>query len=111
GWFYRFEHSADGHRLIFADDEIMFPHAARRTLPFKPLNGMVPDEYSINTFGVRLAARTSHVVHRDYDFQKAGYLLESSRQPSLTQAQAQRGEALHVDPKLEHYVYPGRFLE
>ncbi|MEB0043690.1 type VI secretion system tip protein TssI/VgrG, partial [Pseudomonas sp. MH10] len=111
GWFYRFEHSADGHRLIFADDEIMFPHAARRTLPFKPLNGMVPDEYSINTFGVRLAARTSHVVHRDYDFQKAGYLLESARSPQATPAQVQRGEVLHVDPKFEHYVYPGRFLE
>ncbi|MEB0076941.1 MULTISPECIES: type VI secretion system tip protein TssI/VgrG [unclassified Pseudomonas] len=111
GWFYRFEHSADGHRLIFADDEIMFPHAARVVLPFRPLNGMVPEDCSIQSFGVRLAARTSHVVHRDYDFQKAGYLLESARSPQATPAQAQRGEALHVDPKLEHYVYPGRFLE
>jgi len=100
GWFYRFEHSADGHRLIFAQDETMFPHAARVTIPFKLFNGMVPEEYSVNEFGVRLAARTSHVMHRDYDFQKSGYLLES-----------QRGEDPHVGPRLEHYVYPGRFLE
>ncbi|MEB0094573.1 hypothetical protein QN408_25645, partial [Pseudomonas sp. CCI4.2] len=75
-------------------DEIMFPHAARLALPFKPLNGMVPEDYSIQSFGVRLAARTSHVVHRDYDFQKAGYLLESVRSPQATPAQVQRGEAL-----------------
>ncbi|MEA9995908.1 type VI secretion system tip protein TssI/VgrG [Pseudomonas sp. AA4] len=111
GWFYRFEHSADGHRLIFADDEGMFPHKAKVALPFKPLNGMVPETYSIHEFGVRLAARTSHVVHRDYDFQKAGSLLEISRKPWPTQAQAQRGEVLRVEPKLEHYVYPGHFLE
>ena len=111
GWFYRFEHSADGHRLIFAHDETMFPHAARVTIPFKPLNGMVPEEYSVNEFGVRLAARTSHVVHRDYDFQKSGYLLESQRGPQPTEAQAIKGEDPQVGPKLEHYVYPGRFLE
>jgi type VI secretion system secreted protein VgrG len=111
GWFYRFEHSADGHRLIFAHDETMFPHAARVKIPFKSFNGMVPEEYSVDEFGVRLAARTSHVVHRDYDFQKSGYLMESRRGPQPTEAQAIKGEDPHVGPKLEHYVYPGRFLE
>ena len=111
GWFYRFEHSADGHRLIFAHDETMFPHAARVTIPFKPFNGMVPEEYSVDEFGVRLDARTSHVVHRDYDFQKSGCLLESQSGPQPTEAQAIKGEDPHVGPKLEHYVYPGRFME
>jgi type VI secretion system secreted protein VgrG len=109
GWFYRFEHSSDGHRLIFAQDETTFPHGSPVTIPFKPLNGLVPEEYSVNKFGVRLAARTSHVVHRDYDFQKSGYLLENQRGPRPTEAQYLRNENPHVGPRLEHYVYPSRF--
>lgn len=111
GWFYRFEHSADRHRLIFAHDETLFPHATRVTIPFNSLNAMVPEEYFVNEFGVRLAARTSHVTHRDYDFQKSSYLPQSQQGPQPTEAQAIRGIDPHAGPKLEHYVYPGRFVD
>ncbi|MGV8864342.1 MAG: type VI secretion system tip protein TssI/VgrG, partial [Pseudomonas sp.] len=111
GIFYRFEHSPDGHCLIFADDETRFPHQSPMILPFKPVNGLVAEGPAVSVFGLRLAVRTSHVTHRDYDFKQAHIALESVESPRQTQAQLQRGEALKPTPYLEDYVYPAHFTE
>lgn len=96
GWFYFFEHAANGHRLVFGDDETLFYDAPPVAVPYLPNNGMVAESAVIREFGVRLAARTSLVSHRDYDFKKSHLQLHASENSGLF-------------PRLEDDVYPGRF--
>ncbi|WP_297843703.1 type VI secretion system tip protein TssI/VgrG [Pseudomonas sp.] len=96
-WFY-FEHTAEGHRLIFGDDEILFHKKPALVLPHVAINGMVPEGPSINDFSVRVIARTSEVVSRDFDFQQAHVQLETLKKSNMR-------------PHLEDYVYPGNFTE
>ncbi|MEJ6655133.1 MAG: type VI secretion system tip protein TssI/VgrG, partial [Pseudomonas sp.] len=94
GIHYHFQHSADGHQLVFGEDQTIFP-----TLPptrFNQGSGMVADEPVIKRFNLRLQTRPSHVTRRDYHFEKPRLLMESQT----------RSEAL---PALEDYAYPGRF--
>lgn len=100
GYFYYFEHFADRHVLAFSDQESMFYRNGHPGLvmPFVPVNGMVADHPAMHAFEVRLATRTSSVTHRDYDFQKAHVQLQSAKDSDVL-------------PNLEHYVYPGQFLE
>jgi len=96
GIHYHFRHSADGHMLVFGDDQTGFPRLA--PTGFDQGNGMVADDPVIKRFAVRLEARTSRVSRRDYDHNKARLLLESDA----------RSEQL---PDLEDYDYPGRFSD
>jgi type VI secretion system secreted protein VgrG len=100
GYFYYFEHFADRHVVVFAHQETMFYRDGHfgSAVPFVPANGMVPEHPMMHAFEVRLATRTSRVTHRDYNFQKAHIQLETSKD----------SEAF---PTLEHYVYPGQFLD
>ncbi|SDS47662.1 type VI secretion system secreted protein VgrG [Halopseudomonas litoralis] len=94
GIHYHFQHSPDGHQLVFGEDQTLFP-----TLPptrFNQGSGMVADEPVIKRFNLRLQTRPSHVTRRDYNFEKPRLLMESAAQ----------SEAL---PTLEDYAYPGRF--
>ena len=73
GIHYHFRHSADGHMLVFGDDQTGFPRLA--PTGFDQGNGMVADDPVIKRFAVRLEARTSRVSRRDYDHNKARLLL------------------------------------
>src|SRR5690554_2907510 len=96
GIHYHFRHSADGHLLVFGDDQTGFPRL--QPVGFDQGNGLVADEPVIKRFGVRLETRTSRVTRRDYDHEKARLLLESQA----------RGDQL---PDLEDYDYPGQFSD
>lgn len=96
-WFF-FEHSEKGHRLIFGDDETFFHKNPPVILPYVPINGMAQETEALDDFGVRVVARTSEVVERDYDFQKSHIQLEALEKSDLF-------------PRLQDYVYPGRFTE
>ncbi|MEB0079628.1 type VI secretion system tip protein TssI/VgrG [Pseudomonas sp. CCI3.2] len=96
-WFY-FEHAPEGHRMIFGDDEILFHKKPALVLPHVPVNGMVPEGPAINDFGLRVIARTSDVVSRDYDFQQSHVQLEAAKDSSLA-------------PHMQDYVYPGNFTD
>ncbi|MDB5993537.1 MAG: Rhs element Vgr protein [Pseudomonas sp.] len=96
-WFF-FEHSAQGHRLIFGDDEAFFHKNPAVVLPYVPINGMAAEKEAIDDFGVRVVARTSEVVERDYDFKKSHVQLEALKKSELF-------------PRMQDYVYPGRFTE
>jgi type VI secretion system secreted protein VgrG len=100
GYFYYFKHAPDRHVLVFADQEAVFYRDDNPSvvMPFIPINGMAPEHPVAHAFDVRLAARTSRVTHRDYDFQKAHVSLESAKESGAF-------------PDLESYVYPGQFLE
>lgn len=98
GFHYHFQHSPDGHQLVFGDKQQAFTSLKHPT-PYVQGAGMAAEEPSINRFELRLNSSAQRTVRRDYDFQKAGRTLEADSSPPLG------GRVL------EHYTYPGRFTE
>jgi len=100
GIHYHFQHSAEGHLLVFGDDQTVFPKLGQPTA-YVQGSGLVADEPVIKGFTLRLETRTSRVTRRDYDFEKPRLQLEAAYKPS--------GES--SEPDLEDYDYPGRYVE
>ncbi|MEX6502847.1 type VI secretion system Vgr family protein [Pseudomonas zhanjiangensis] len=96
GIHYHFQHSAQGHVLVFGDDQTPFPKLAPTA--YQQDSGLVADDPVIKRFGVRVETRSSRVTRRDYDFEKPRLLLEADATSSFS-------------PDLEDYDYPGRFVE
>ena len=96
GIHYHFQHSATAHKLVFGDDQTVFPKLA--PVAYQQDSGMVANDPVIKRFDLRLETRTSRTTRRDYDFEK----------PRLTLESENRGDAL---PDLEDYDYPGRFID
>ncbi|WP_217477802.1 type VI secretion system tip protein TssI/VgrG [Stutzerimonas stutzeri] len=101
GLHYHFEHSQDGHLLVFGDDQTSFPRLGQPTAYLQD-SGMVADEPVIKRFSVRLETRTTRVSRRDYDFEQPRLVMEAAHN-GQTQAASQ--------PELEDYDYPGRFTD
>lgn len=100
GIHYHFQHSRQGHVLVFGDDQTIFPKLGRPT-PYVQDSGLAADEPVIKRFNLRLATRASRTTQRDYDFEKARITLEAGYRPA-----AQDGQ-----PDLESYQYPGGFTQ
>ena len=100
GIHYHFQHTPQGHVLVFGDDQTVFPQLAKPTA-YVQGSGMVADEPVVKHFNVRFESRTSRVTRRDYDFEKSSFLVES----------ASKSEAGKRQPDLEDYDYPGRFVQ
>ncbi len=96
GIHYHFQYSADGHVLVFGDDQTVFPTLA--PVAYQQDSGLVADQPVIKRFGLRLETRTSRVTRRDYDFEKPRLTLEATFQSDF-------------QPDLEDYDYPGRFVD
>lgn len=96
GLHFHFQHSADGHTLVFGDDQTVFPQPAAPTA-YAPGSGMVAEAPVIDRFQVQLHTRTTHVSRRDYHFEKPNVELE---------AQARETRRL----ELEDYAFPGQFI-
>ncbi|RIJ07802.1 type VI secretion system tip protein VgrG [Pseudomonas sp. 91RF] len=97
GIHFHFQHSPDGHLLVFGDDQTVFPRLAEPTL-YLPGSGMAAAAPAIKRFTVRVETRTSVVTRRDYDFTKPRLSLQSRVESE------QR-------PVLEDYHFPGQFTE
>lgn len=97
GIHYHFQHSPDGHLLVFGDDQTFFPRLPTST-PYVPGSAMAADSPAIQRFSVRLETRATAVTLRDYDFHKPRLQLES------------RSDNQQL-PTLEHYHFPGRFTD
>jgi type VI secretion system secreted protein VgrG len=102
GIHYHFEHSAQGHVLVFGDDQTSFPTLGRPTA-YVPDSGLVADEPVIKRFAVRLETRTSRVSRRDYDFEQPRVVMQAGHKDGERQATPR--------PDLEDYDYPGRFTD
>ncbi|QXH49934.1 type VI secretion system tip protein VgrG [Pseudomonas fakonensis] len=101
GMHYHFEHSREGHLLVFGDDQAFFPKLGQPA-SYVQDTGMVADEPVIKRFNVRLETRPSRVTRRDYDFEKPRLLMEAAYklgQPTLD------------EPDLEDYDYPAGFTD
>ncbi|WP_300652979.1 type VI secretion system tip protein TssI/VgrG [Pseudomonas sp.] len=96
GIHYHFQHSTDGHVLVFGDDQTPFPKLAPTA--YQQDSGLVADDPVIKRFGVRVETRSSRVTRRDYDFEKPKLLMEAEAKSEFV-------------PDLEDYDYPGRFVE
>jgi type VI secretion system secreted protein VgrG len=103
GIHYHFQHSEQGHVLLFGDDQSAFGKLGQPTAYLQD-NGMTADEPVIKRFAVRLETRTSRITRRDYDFEQPRLLMEAAfkedRDPEATPL-----------PDLEDYDYPGRFVD
>ncbi|MGF6150724.1 type VI secretion system tip protein VgrG [Pseudomonas fluorescens] len=100
GIHYHFQHDAKGHKLVFGDDQTVFPKLGQPTA-YVQGSGMVADEPVIKGFTLRLETRTNRTTRRDYDFEKPRLQLEAAYKP----------DAKSDEPDLEDYDYPGRFTE
>ncbi|AZE42645.1 VgrG protein [Pseudomonas chlororaphis subsp. aureofaciens] len=100
GIHYHFQHSKQGHALLFGDDQTIFPKLGRSTAYVQD-SGLVADEPAIKGFNLRFATRTSRTTQRDYDFEKARMTLQADYRPAPENGQ----------PDLEDYQYPGGFLQ
>lgn len=97
GIHYHFQHSLDGHLLVFGDDQTVFPRL-REPTPYRTEAGMAGNEPAIKGLNVRLETRTTAVTLRDYDFHKPRLELESD---------CDTGQL----PVLEDYGFPGQFMD
>ncbi|MBA1274940.1 type VI secretion system Vgr family protein [Stutzerimonas azotifigens] len=102
GIHYHFEHSEQGHVLVFGDDQTSFPRLGQPTAYLQD-SGLVADEPVIKRFAVRLETRTSRVTRRDYDFEQPRLLMEANHKGQST--------GQEKAPDLEDYDYPGRFTD
>ncbi|MFK3826962.1 type VI secretion system tip protein TssI/VgrG [Pseudomonas fulva] len=101
GLHYHFEHSREGHLLVFGDDQTFFPKLGA-PVAYMQGSGMVADEPVIKRFNVRLETRPSRVTRRDYDFQKPRLLMEAAYKPP---------QPAFAEPDLEDYDYPAGFTD
>ncbi|MBK5553595.1 type VI secretion system tip protein VgrG [Pseudomonas sp. TH03] len=85
------QHSQDGHRLVFTDDQTFFPKLGET--PYQQDSGMVADNPVVNQFAMGVRTRTNTITRRDYDFQRPSQLLESRFTAEFS-------------PELEDYRYP-----
>jgi len=101
GCFYFFEHSAEKHVMVLADDASAFtamPDGA--ALPFRERKGQVPREEHVSVFALSQQVRPAAMMTRDFDFKK----------PSLDlTAEVEGGDftGLEVYDYAEGYVAPG----
>jgi type VI secretion system secreted protein VgrG len=95
GIHYHFQHSATAHKLVFGDNQAVFPKLT--PVAYQQDSGMVASDRVIRRFDLRLETRTSRTTRRDYDFEKPRITLESEHRDD-------------VIPNLEDYDYPGRFI-
>ena len=100
GIHYHFQHCEQAHLMVFGDDQTAFPQLDTPTA-YVQSSGLVADEPVIKHFNLRIEARTSRTTRRDYNFEKASFLVEAAHSP----------EEQSPQPDLEDYDYPGLFVQ
>ncbi|MDP9529399.1 type VI secretion system Vgr family protein [Pseudomonas protegens] len=99
GLHYHFQHSREGHRLVFGEDQTVFRKLA--PVAYRQDSGLVASEPVIKRFELRFEARPSRTTRRDYDFEKPRLQMQGAAKPQEPKA----------EPDLEDYAYPGRFTD
>jgi len=85
------QHSADGHLLVFTDDQTWFPKLGET--PYLQDSGMAAEHPVVSQFSMRFRTRTSTTTRRGYDLKRPSLLLESRFTAEFS-------------PELEDYRYP-----
>jgi type VI secretion system secreted protein VgrG len=103
GIFYWFDHSADKHDLVLADDA--GAHDAMSGFEdavFRVQQDALGQQHTISKWHMRHEIQTGKITLRDYDFEKPSTDLLTSRETSTRH---------HAEAKHEVYDYPGRYVE
>lgn len=87
---WHYQHSPQGHVLVFTDDQTWFPKLGETA--YQQDSGMVADEPVVSQFSMRFSTRPSTTTRRHYDFQRPNLLLENRFTAEFT-------------PELEDYRY------
>ena len=99
GIFYFFEHSRDRHILVMGDQAVAHkPIPGENEVMFHISDSLVPEEESIFNFRYLKRISTGKVTLTDYNFKK----------PNLNLQVSEKDEE---NDKLEHYEYPGEYIE
>ena len=72
---FHFQHSEDGHTVVFGDDASVFPRLD--PLNYQQDSGLSADHEVVRAFGVRLETRSTEVTWRDYDFEQPKLQMEA----------------------------------
>ncbi|WP_349971868.1 type VI secretion system tip protein TssI/VgrG [Pseudomonas caspiana] len=97
GIHFHFQHSADQHLLVFADDPIQLP-VLKPAVAYVQSSGLVAEASVINRFNVRLATRSGKASQQNYHFQL----------PKVDLLSSAGGEGRS---ELEDYHYPAPFTD
>ncbi|CAN0646434.1 type VI secretion system Vgr family protein [Burkholderia cepacia] len=100
GFFYAFQHKADGHRLIHCDRLFIFGRQQGEPVLYNPTPGGDQPQPCLRTFAYTENVRTARQVQRDYTFKSPRYPHEYPREGTDLDHQG-RGYA--------RYDYPGRY--
>jgi type VI secretion system secreted protein VgrG len=99
GIFYFFDHSADGHTLIFADDSAAFvTPPGQKQVVLAPRTGAAPGAQPLLGLHRDKTLRATEVVLRDYDFEKPDVF-------------PQAGLPAPGPFAIQHFEYPGGFTK
>lgn len=91
---WHYQHSPDGHHLVFTDDQTGFSKLGATA--YRQDSGMAADHPVISQFSMRFNTRTSSTTRRHYAFERPTLLRESRSQAPFK-------------PALEDYRYPEPF--
>ncbi|WP_230944223.1 type VI secretion system Vgr family protein, partial [Burkholderia cepacia] len=100
GFFYAFQHKADGHRLIHCDRLFIFGRQQGEPVLYNPTPGGDQPQPCLSTFAYTENVRTARQVQRDYTFKSPRFPHEYPREGFDLDHQG-RGYA--------RYDYPGRY--
>ena len=97
GIFFFFEHSQDGHLLVFGDSPVTYrPIAGNAEIPLNPGAAMVGETETVYAFQTAKRILSGQYTQRDYNFEK----------PDMDLTARHQGEH---HQKLEIYEYPGDY--
>ncbi|MBY4805353.1 type VI secretion system tip protein VgrG, partial [Burkholderia cepacia] len=100
GFFYAFQHKADGHRLIHCDRLFIFGRQQGEPVLYNPTPGGDQPQPSLRTFAYTENVRTARQVQRDYTFKSPRYPHEYPREGT---------DLDHQGRSYARYDYPGRY--
>ena len=99
GIFYFFEHSEEGHVLVFGDTTVNYqPIEGDSEVPYRSVEEMVEEEEFVRSFVLSRQIRSGKVSLRDFNFQR----------PSMDLTVQEQAESFR---DLEVYDYPGGYTE
>jgi type VI secretion system secreted protein VgrG len=79
---WHYQHSPDGHHLVFSDHRTFFPSLGET--PYRPGAGLVAEHPVVSQFSQRFSTRTSTTTRRGYDFEFPRLLLEEQATTEFT---------------------------
>ena len=100
GFFYRYAHTENGHRLIHGDRIYVHGEIEGGPVVYNPVSGGDQQEPALRKFSYCEQVRTARVVQRDYTYAHPQYDQEHT---------SVAADLDHQDARYERYGYPGRY--